>query len=444
MSRSSNDGSRTERPSSRQETPSKDNFFQQKFKESLDSRLNFWKSKKSFTDSPSDQGKTLHSSSKLNHRKAKSQLNEARQPACFKGMIEEKLNNVQQIQESLSTALTVLSGLNAGLPGVHLAKQNLQAALYLLAEEEKTSTFVLKFLKTFIDQQRLEMESLRLHLKGKYKAKASAEQRSSLNEQTSHQPGPNPQAGALSSLKHQVQSLESLLAESDRQVLEKIEEINEKSNEVIKLKDYISSLTADLHAVKSDMKSLEHYLQYQQENYSKHTDDLLKELHKSSKTKESSERCLKDLQSAADNYKSQFAKACEALAVADDRLENLKLEHVETENKLKQENYELKAGILDLEKAYERLKHDLEIAQDRIQARDFIVAKAKEDQLSQLQAQLTRQMHENQVLIRHNKEITVLNHRLEEKIQRVLQDKHDKQDNPVKSEKKVKKAPKRS
>src|SRR5574343_59209 len=102
MSRSSNDGSRTERPNSRQETPIKDNFFQQKFKESLDSRLNFWKSKKSFNDSPSEQNKTSNSSSNSNlkHRKSKSQISQPRNSHSFEGIIEEKQNNVQQIQEN--------------------------------------------------------------------------------------------------------------------------------------------------------------------------------------------------------------------------------------------------------------------------------------------------------------------------------------------------------
>lgn len=443
MSRSSNDGSRTERPNSRQETPNKDNFFQQKFKESLDSRLNFWKSKKSFNDSPNDKIKPLSSCSNSNftHRKVKSQINEIKGTDCFKGIIEEKHDNVEQIQGNVQTALNVVLSLNGGLPGVGLAKQNLQVALYLLAEEQKTSKLFLKFLDSFVNQHRMELESLKSYLKSKYKKKSADEQKNSFNEQTSYQPIPNPHFPTIASLKNQIHSLESLLAESDRQVLEKIDEISEKSNEISNLKDYISSLTSDLHSLKSDMQSLEHYLQYQQENYSKHTDDLIKELEKSSKTKETSEKSLKDQQQTIETYKSQFTKAYEALAIADSRLENMKLEHIEKENKLKQENYELKSSIIDLEKSYERLQHDLEIAQDRIQAREFIVTKSKEDQLMQLQALLTQQVHENQVLLKHNKEITVLNHKLEEKILKVLQ---DKQDHLSKSDKKVKKVTKRS
>ena len=140
--------------------------------------------------------------------------------------------------------------------------------------------------------------------------------------------------------------------------------------------------------------------------------------------------------SSVESYKSQFSKAYEALSRADKQIELLKQEFLVKEKSYKEENEDLASRVGTLEKSLDHLRSDLEIAQDRIEARNFIVNQCKQDELIQLQSMISRLKHENQVLHKHNKDLSTLTQKLEEKLIRLTT---EKLENISRSDKTIKK-----
>jgi chromosome segregation ATPase len=188
------------------------------------------------------------------------------------------------------------------------------------------------------------------------------------------------------------------------------------------------------------MKDVESFWLFQQETLQKQSQELFEEVKRLEKEKESlkkqHEKNRNELMSSVESYKSQFSKAYEALSRADKQIELLKQEFLVKEKSYKEENEDLASRVGTLEKSLDHLRSDLEIAQDRIEARNFIVNQCKQDELIQLQSMISRLKHENQVLHKHNKDLSTLTQKLEEKLIRLTT---EKLENISRSDKTIKK-----
>jgi chromosome segregation ATPase len=424
------DGCRTERPPHRNSHFEKEGFLKQKVKESLETRLNYWKNQKIAHDSFEGHcGNEM-----IKHRKSKSHF--SRKSVGLEDLTLDKLSTLDQVYKLIETALTIFqnfSNFKSLKEQKELKKleKNLEISLNLLSEEQKNSHLFLKLVESLLVQHNSEIISL----KSEYESKLSALEK----QKQENSPSVN-DSKVFESFKNKINSLEDLLAHSDQQVLEKISEINEKSSEIVNLKNFVSSLTNDLNQVKSDMKDVESFWLFQQETLQKQSQELFEEVKRLEKEKESlkkqHEKNRNELMSSVESYKSQFSKAYEALSRADKQIELLKQEFLVKEKSYKEENEDLASRVGTLEKSLDHLRSDLEIAQDRIEARNFIVNQCKQDELIQLQSMISRLKHENQVLHKHNKDLSTLTQKLEEKLIRLTT---EKLENISRSDKTIKK-----
>ena len=436
---------------------SKDTFLQQRLKESLESHLDSWKNNKSqITLMP--KAKKQSAPQIFTHRRCKSDLSSESEDD-LKSSVIENLSNLEKIFDLVQTVTVNIE--NRGENGVNLrfCRNNLNKILEMLSLEVQNSRLLLKFLENFIQKQAFEVNSMRKmmdkekevevqELNDKYEE--VVEELIKKNKELAREAN---QTKGKNGLLEEIQTLESLLAESDKQVLGKIEEITEKTQEIGSLKEYIANLTKDLDKVKADMQELNQYFRIQQETSQSHIKELVSELEhlrqESAKSFKSSESHNNQLKKSAESYKAQFGKVYDALLRADDQVEHLKLTFFQKESALTQQVQDLQSLTQDLklknnslQSLNDHLKKDLELALDRIEAREFIINRSKEEEVQKLQSTVAKLSDELTTLHKSNHHLSILNHRLESQFQKFQQDKQQILQKSEKKPKKPKKTPK--
>lgn len=424
----------------------RDTYIQQKLKESLDSHLESWKSNKNLI-SIHPHNKNNQYSPLLSHRKCKSDLSEESDDD-LQTTAKENLSNLEKILNLVQTVLLNLDeddDLN-----LRMCKKNLNRIVEMMSREVKNSKLLLKFLENFIQKQAFELNSMRKLMEKDHqieiqelneKFEEVIEELMKQNKDLTRQVNEN------KAKDDKIETLERLLTQSDKQILEKIDEITEKNQEIISLKDYIGNLTDDLHKLKGDMKELDRFFRHQQENSQNRIKDLLAEIdhlqQESEKVLKNSESQQSQLKKSAESYKTQFGKVYDALLKADDQLELLKHTFHTKESSLTQENsmltqqnQDLQCKLSSLQSLNDRLKKDLELALDRIEAREFIINRNKEEEIHKIQSTVMKLTEDLSTLHKLNQSLTKTNQKLESDLQRLHQ---EKQNFLQKSEKKVKK-----
>lgn len=436
---------------------SKDTFLQQKLKESLDSHLDSWKNNKSqITLLP--KVKKQFAPQIFTHRKCKSDLSSESEDE-LKSSFKENLSNLEKIFDLVQTVTVNIENREENGVNLRFCRTNLNKILEMLSLEVQNSRLLLKFLENFIQKQAFEINSMRKMME-KEKNEAVQELNDKYEEVVEELMKKNKelvrqvnQNQGRDGLLEKMETLESLLSESDKQVLGKIEEITEKNQEIGSLKEYIANLTEDLEKVKSDMQELDRYFRIQQESSQSRIKELVFELQnlqqESEKSLKSSEIQQNQFKKSADSYKAQFGKVYDALLRADDQLEHLKLTFCQKESVFTQQiqnlqslNQDLQLKNNSLQSLNDRIKKDLELALDRIEAREFIINRSKEEEIQKIQSTITKLSEESSALHKSNHHLSIQNHKLESQLQKYQQEKLQSLQKSEKKVKKPKKTPK--
>ena len=259
---------------------------------------------------------------------------------------------------------------------------------------------------------------------------------------------------ASKKLQQRIEHLEGLLSVSDSQMLDKQEQIKQKSFELASFQERLQARTDDIEKFRSEKLNLESLIKIQQESYHGQIYDLTSEIarikNQTQESKLAHDLAQSELLYKCENYKSRLDQAVSELKNSEDQINYIQSASRERESLLEQENRYLHTEIqrveIEIRNSYQEtqrlerivmdLKEDLDSSHKALDLQQLETSKSKEEEVLQLTRMIEKLESEGAQLIKSNQELSAINNRLE---QDLAKSKEAKKLKSSKSEKKIKK-----
>lgn len=387
------------------------------------------------------------------HRKSKSVNVELDgEPKQIREMLIGKISSFEKILALVKSASRVLISLNSEEFSdiVHTKSSNLSQIFTTIQETANKEIngfhYLLTLLETFNQKQISDSAQTKKSLQDKYSNDLNTvkeKYENKLNALIQHNKALSSQKREnkiQQTLKERIESLECLLSESNKQSIDKSDQIKQKNFDLSALNQEISKKSEEIVRLKKETKQLEDLNQYDQERFRAQIQDLTTEIARlrnlSEENRMAHEMKVSELQYLADSSKYRLDQVVEALAKADEQVEYVKSVAGEREGILETENYELRSEVDRLDRITFSLKEELSAANSNLESQHLQLSRNKEDDLLQLSKLIDKLEIENGQILKSNKELSLMNHKLETEL---FKSKETKSLKSSKSDKKLKK-----
>lgn len=433
-------------------------FFRNKMKEFINYHLDYAKyNKKIISEEDFEEIQKFDDEEekpkRVFHRKSRSVCVEMEaEPKQLRDLLIEKISSFEKIMALVSSSFRVLTSLNSEeFPEiVHTKASNLSQVLAtiqsLSSKEINSFHHLLTILETFTQKQAAESASVKKTLQERYlKDLDSVREKyeNKIKALTQHNKAlvSNKRENKIQqTLKERIESLECLLSESDKQILEKIDQIKQKNFEISSLNQQVSKQAEEVVRAKKDLSQLEEIMSLDQQRFRQQVQELTSEIatlrNISQENLMAHELKVAELQYLADSSKYRLDQVVEALAKADEQVEYVKLAAGERERALESENLELRNEVDRLDRIVFGLREELVESKEGFESQHLQFSKNKDDEILQLNKLIDKLEIENGQILKSNKELSVMNHKLESEL---FKSKETKSLKSSKSDKKLKK-----
>ena len=436
-------------------------FFKTKMQELIDYHLDYAKfNKKIITEEDLEKiqkYEEVEVPKRIIHKKSKSmQVELTAEPKQLRDSLLLKISSFEKIialvrsSERLVKSIENLENLDA-LPSKLTSLASTLTSISSISDQEINNFhYLLTLLDTFTQKSSSELVSSKKLLQEKHEKEKNSIQEKyenklrALLEHNKVLSSHKKENKIIAGLNERVQSLEKLLTESDKQVIDKIDLAKQRSSEIHSLNSVISSKNEEISRLKKDLKDLEEVNNLDRNKYRDEIYELNNEISRFKSINEESvlanEMKMNELHYLAESHKYRLEQALQELDKADQQIEHLRLEFNEREAALETENFELRKEIERLDRITFGLKDDVESANKELEIKQLQMSKSKDDEIGQLSKLIEKLEIENGTLMKSNKELSVINHKIENELWKSKEKKEAKaKSKDGKSEKKVKK-----
>lgn len=434
------------------------NFFRNKMKEFINYHLDYAKyNKKIISEEDLEEIQKFDEEDekprRVFHRKSRSVCVEMEgEPKQLRDLLIGKISSFEKIMALVSSAFRILVSLNSeDFPEiVHTKSSNLSQILTTIQESanKEINSFhhLLTILETFTQKQASESAQTKKTLQEKFmndlntikekyenKIKALMQHNKALSSKKHENK-------IQQTLKERIESLECLLSESNKQIIEKLEQIKQKNFEISSLNQQLSKQSEEISRVKKESSQLEEINDLSEQRFRQQIQELTSEIatlrNLSQENLMAHELRVSELQYLADSSKYRLDQVVDALAKADEQVEYVKSVAGERERVMENENLELRNEVDRLDRIVFGLREELVEVKEGLESQHLQFSKNKDDEILQLSKLIDKLEIENGQILKSNKELSVMNHKLESEL---YKSKETKSLKSSKSDKKLKK-----